>query len=491
MVLSSQSARPYSLRRFSSSRKPRHTLRHVLIATAIVAFVAWRFWPQAPAGIVVVDDDQSGQLDAGTDNAKATAAAAALVRSAQSQRTLAEAAAEQEQFLRQLRGEDRSTWNITPNTGPATPAQPARGAGMLNPSGTAANASANNINNSGTSNSANSATNLVPSLTLGANPNPSANDLAASDQTDKSDKTRTTNRDDTPSRTAADGPLLALATPPATSAISEMVGRLQFTTPTPPGSAGAMLREGMNQIADGKLVQGRRTLSRVLTAADPSVTASDARTIRDTLASINKSLVFSDRVAEDDTLAEHYTIVSGDLLSTVARRYKLTYQFIEQINSVDARRIRVGQKLKVIKGPFHAIVDKSDYRMDVYAKDTDGQPIYVISFAVGLGKDDSTPIGSFICRQGGKLENPSWTHPRTGKFYAADDPLNPIGEYWIALQGTDDHTKGVRGYGIHGTIEPESIGKQASLGCVRMAAKDIEQVYRLLVDGQSTVMIQP
>lgn len=247
----------------------------------------------------------------------------------------------------------------------------------------------------------------------------------------------------------------------------------------------------MIQVADGKLIEGRKTLSRVLTSGDPSITASDARTIRDTLASINKSLVFSDRVVEGDTIAQQHVVASGELLSIIARKYKITYQFIEQINSVDARRIRVGQKLKVITGPFHAVVDKSDYRMDVFAKDPDGTSIYITSFTVGVGKDDSTPIGSFICRSGGKLENPAWTHPRTGEYFAADDVKNPIGEYWIALQGTDDHTKGVRGYGIHGTIEPDSVGKQASLGCVRMLAKDIEQVYKLLVDGQSTVMIQP
>jgi len=93
--------------------------------------------------------------------------------------------------------------------------------------------------------------------------------------------------------------------------------------------------------------------------------------------------------------------------------------------------------------------------------------------------------------QGRKLVNPTWTNPRTGRMYGADDPKNPIGEYWIALEGADDESAGKAGYGIHGTIDPLSVGKEMSMGCVRMLPKDIELVYFCLVDKYSTVRIDP
>ena len=260
--------------------------------------------------------------------------------------------------------------------------------------------------------------------------------------------------------------------------------------PIPPTSSAA-LANGLALIQDGQLVAGRRALSELLLSYEDGLTSADAKHIRQTLSDINESLIFSPKVEPDDTVAEYYSIQSGDLLSRVAPRYHITYQLIERINRVSARRIRVGQQVKVIHGPFHVVVDKSDYRMDVYLPEPDGGMVYIRSFTVGLGQDDSTPEGSWVVRRGGKLINPGWTNPRTGQLYEPDDPRNPIGEYWVALSGTDSHTQELMGYGIHGTIEPESIGQSASMGCVRMSDEDIELVYFLLKDGLSTVIIRP
>ena len=268
--------------------------------------------------------------------------------------------------------------------------------------------------------------------------------------------------------------------------IGELLRQVTFTST---GDARSELRRGMQLIEVGKFVEGRKVLSKVLTAGGGQLSELDAQSIRDTLASVNKTLVFSNRVFEGDPLVEKYQVKSGDLLGKISRRYAVTYQLLETINKVKANRIQIGQKLKVIKGPFHVVISKTNYRMDLFLNDPDGTPIYVRSFWVGLGKDNGTPSGAWICKNGGKLSNPSWRHPRTNKYFAANDPKNPIGEYWIALQGTDANTKGRSGYGIHGTIEPESIGKQMSLGCVRMLPGDIKQTYYLLVDGKSTVLI--
>ena len=72
-----------------------------------------------------------------------------------------------------------------------------------------------------------------------------------------------------------------------------------------------------------------------------------------------------------------------------------------------------------------------------------------------------------------------------------DDPKNPLGEHWIGLKGIDGDAVGREGYGIHGTIEPEAIGKAVSLGCVRMQNRDVEFLYKLLLPGHSTVTTLP
>jgi hypothetical protein len=45
------------------------------------------------------------------------------------------------------------------------------------------------------------------------------------------------------------------------------------------------------------------------------------------------------------------------------------------------------------------------------------------------------------------------------------------------------------GYGIHGTNEPNSIGRAASHGCIRMARTDLEEFYALVAEGDRVELI--
>jgi lipoprotein-anchoring transpeptidase ErfK/SrfK len=49
---------------------------------------------------------------------------------------------------------------------------------------------------------------------------------------------------------------------------------------------------------------------------------------------------------------------------------------------------------------------------------------------------------------------------------------NPVGTRWIGLS--------VKGYGIHGTNAPKSIGHAASHGCIRLRNQDVEKLYTML-----------
>lgn len=57
----------------------------------------------------------------------------------------------------------------------------------------------------------------------------------------------------------------------------------------------------------------------------------------------------------------------------------------------------------------------------------------------------------------------------------APGPQNPVGTRWIGLSR--------KGYGIHGTNAPKSIGRDASHGCIRMRNKDVEELYQLVAVG--------
>ncbi|MCA9271729.1 MAG: L,D-transpeptidase family protein [Phycisphaerales bacterium] len=255
----------------------------------------------------------------------------------------------------------------------------------------------------------------------------------------------------------------------------------------------ALLDRATAHLNRGELVSARAVLNDALMS--PQAGEADKARIREELATVNQELFFGTKVYPGDTLSEMYEIQSGDSLARITSRQSLTvdWRLIQRVNRInDPSRIRVGQKIKLVRGPLHAVVDKSEYRLDLYAgpPGAPSQWMYIRSFPVGLGEGGSTPLGEFVVRSDSKLINPVWRNPRTGEFFAADNPENPIGERWVGIEGVGQYAS-LDGYGIHGTIDPSSIGKDASMGCVRMNDGDVEIVYESLVEQVSQVIIKP
>jgi len=63
----------------------------------------------------------------------------------------------------------------------------------------------------------------------------------------------------------------------------------------------------------------------------------------------------------------------------------------------------------------------------------------------------------------------------------APGPANPLGTRWMGL--------GYKGYGIHGTNRPHSIGKAASHGCIRMRNHDVEELFELVQVGDPVDLV--
>jgi len=240
-------------------------------------------------------------------------------------------------------------------------------------------------------------------------------------------------------------------------------------------------------------VAARQLLSQTLNT--PNLSARDAQRLRDELTSINNVLLFGPVVAPNDPMCEEYKIQSGDSLSRIASRRELAthWKLIQRVNRIsNPSRIRLGQNLKLVHGPFHAIVYKREHRMDIYhgSPNDPASWLFIRSLNVGLGEDNGTPIGTFTVSTN-KLENPGWVNPRdASERYDPNDPDNPIGEFWLGLDGVGQYAP-LTGYGIHGTIDPASIGGDQSMGCVRLADGDIDLVYELLAERVSVVEIRP
>jgi len=269
-----------------------------------------------------------------------------------------------------------------------------------------------------------------------------------------------------------------------------------------PSETREMVEAANRSMASNKLVEARTLLNKAL--FDRRLPAEERRALRSQIAAINETLVFGPGVAAGDPLTDTYVIQSGDSLVTLTRKQGLPvdWRFIQRINKiVRPEALRVGQKIKIVRAPFHAIVHKSDFRVDLYMGDPpssgattgpDGQDsswTYIRSFPVGLGESNGTPEGLFVVRPKSKLVNPRWVNPRTGEVFEAENLKNPIGEHWLGLDGAEEATKKFAAYGMHGTIDPASVGKSMSMGCVRLLSDDIATVYEMLTERISTVKI--
>lgn len=223
-----------------------------------------------------------------------------------------------------------------------------------------------------------------------------------------------------------------------------------------------VLQQVDQQISAGEFLPAHKELSRIYWEQPD-----DRSRIRSRLESTANVIFFQPQ----PHFIEPYVIQPGDRLESIAKKYKLSWEYLSQLNRTQPTRIQAGKRLKVLKGPFGAAVDLQDFALTIHL-----QGYYVKRYEIGIGKDGSSPLGKFPVLN--KVANPQYTDPE-GRVIEGDDPQNPLGERWVDLGNS---------YGIHGTIEPDSIGKAASRGCIRMRDADIVEVYNLLVVGSEVTL---
>jgi lipoprotein-anchoring transpeptidase ErfK/SrfK len=116
----------------------------------------------------------------------------------------------------------------------------------------------------------------------------------------------------------------------------------------------------------------------------------------------------------------------------------------------------------------HVLVSIPDRKLAVM----DGETV-VATFPVAVGAAQSpSPVGEF--RIVSRVSNPTYYHPGT---VIPSGKSNPMGTRWLGLN--------LKGYGIHGTNAPQSVGKAASHGCVRLRNRDVEQLFSMLHVGDA------
>jgi lipoprotein-anchoring transpeptidase ErfK/SrfK len=216
----------------------------------------------------------------------------------------------------------------------------------------------------------------------------------------------------------------------------------------------------------GKLVDARDSYKKAFESYPDADIVKDAKP---KIEELNMKILFSPYA---DSISKEYTVQAGDSLAKISKVFGTTVELLRRSNNISGNTIRLGQRLKVITVKFSVVVDKSQNLLML--KQNDG---IIKTYKVSTGTNNCTPVGTF--RITTKLVNPVWY--KDGKAIPPTSPENILGTRWMGFDK--------EGYGIHGTTDPGSLGKQATAGCIRMRNSEVEELYDILPEGTEVTIV--
>ena len=244
-----------------------------------------------------------------------------------------------------------------------------------------------------------------------------------------------------------------------------------YTEMTQNPSSPEVLAEGLLGVGDVQfekksLLEGKSAYEKIIHEYSNTPTAAEAQ---DRLGKINIAILFSPFMTPTDKKIE---VQPGDTLAKIAKAHGTTADLLIKANQLKGSLIRSGMKLKVPEGRFSIVVDKSQNTLTLKAN----EELFKV-YRVATGENNSTPVGAFKIKD--KLVNPVWY--TLGAVVPPGSPENVLGSRWMGINEP--------GYGIHGTRDPESIGKQVTKGCVRMRNEEVEELYSIVPIGTPVTII--
>ncbi len=203
----------------------------------------------------------------------------------------------------------------------------------------------------------------------------------------------------------------------------------------------------------------------------------------------------SERQYSGDVVA--HTVSAGESLVSLGARFGVEPRTLAADNGLTVETVlKVSQQLVIDnrhvipQHPVDGIVINVAQRMLFVFVDTR----LVGAYPVAVGRSDwRTPLGEFVVSK--KETNPTWDVPtsiqeemsaRGGRVptHVPPGPDNPLGDRWIGVSNL--------ALGIHGTIQPSSIYRFATHGCIRLHPDDARTLFEVVWVGMPIqIVYQP
>jgi lipoprotein-anchoring transpeptidase ErfK/SrfK len=244
--------------------------------------------------------------------------------------------------------------------------------------------------------------------------------------------------------------------------------------PPPSKTVETLLRTARRKLEETDLLGARQSALAALQQPGVAMFTPSWRQAAAIVSKVNGQLINSSAPAPQKL---NYEVKRGDNLVKISRAFNTTVEALIRANeNLDASDSTIfpGMVFRIYKGDWSITVYKSHYALVI----RDGERLFKL-YDIAIGRQGRTPLGTFVVKD--KIREPAWTPP--GKNIPYGDPENVLGTRWLGIKPTGDTDPTLRGYGIHGTWEPESIGSAASQGCVRMLNSDVEELFDIVPVG--------
>lgn len=233
----------------------------------------------------------------------------------------------------------------------------------------------------------------------------------------------------------------------------------------PHGKFSLLMQSVEEKLDEGNLADAHLELSSMYN--NPDVPVEQVGRVTDLLDQLAGTVIYS----PEHLLEPPYTVRPGETLEEIAESHNVAWQLLGKINGIrDPRRLEPGQQLKVVRGPFRAVIDLTEYELTLMLGSR-----YAGRFPIGVGRDRVDLEGTYVVRD--KTVNPQY-YGRDVTI-EADDPNNPLGEFWIGLGNQ---------IGIHGTNDPGNLHRTGGRGCICLGNEDIEDLFGILSIGSRVVI---
>ena len=199
----------------------------------------------------------------------------------------------------------------------------------------------------------------------------------------------------------------------------------------------------------------------------PDLTAHERQQLTDLLDQVAGTVVYSTQ----HWLEPAYVVRPGDRIEDIAQKYNVPWTILANINGIaNPKSLEPGESLKVVRGPFNAIVSLDKGELTLWLADA-----YAGRFPCGFGREYPAQEGDYRVTE----KNLRPVYRGSNRVIGGDDPANPFGGFWISLENQ---------IGIHGTNESQYAGRHDLPGSITLGGRDIADVYDMLSVGSKVTV---